>query len=68
MNKTIFVTGATSGFGRALVRRFVAGGWRAVATGRRADRLASLVSELGEGKVHPCVFDMRDEILANGGR
>ncbi|MDT9598134.1 SDR family NAD(P)-dependent oxidoreductase [Sphingosinicella rhizophila] len=61
MRKTILVTGATSGFGRALVRRFVAGGWQAVATGRRADRLASLVEELGTDNVHPCVFDMRDD-------
>ena len=61
MTKTIFVTGATSGFGRALVRRFVAEGWKAVATGRRADRLATLVDELGAESVHPCTFDMRDD-------
>jgi serine 3-dehydrogenase len=57
--KTALITGATSGFGAASVRRFVKGGWRVVATGRRADRLAKLVDELGKDKVHPAAFDMR---------
>lgn len=59
--KTAFITGATAGFGAAAARRFVAGGWRVVVTGRRADRLAALVDELGAGHVHPAVFDMRDD-------
>jgi serine 3-dehydrogenase len=57
--KTAFITGATSGFGAASVRRFVKAGWHVVATGRRADRLAKLVDELGRDKVHPAAFDMR---------
>ena len=59
--RTAFITGATSGFGGAAARKFVASGWRVVATGRRADRLDALVSELGAGNVHPAVFDVRDE-------
>jgi len=61
MTKTAFVTGATAGIGEATVRALVAGGWRCVATGRRKERLDSLVSELGADKVHPAVFDVRDE-------
>ena len=61
MIKTAFVTGATAGIGEATVRALVAGGWRCVATGRRKERLDSLVSELGADKVHPAVFDVRDE-------
>jgi serine 3-dehydrogenase len=42
------------------VERFVAGGWRVVACGRRAERLQSLVAALGADKVHPAAFDIRD--------
>ncbi|MDG6080016.1 SDR family NAD(P)-dependent oxidoreductase [Erythrobacter litoralis] len=58
--KTAFVTGATAGIGEATVRGLAANGWRCVATGRRKERLDALVSELGEDKVHPAVFDVRD--------
>ena len=59
--RTAFITGATSGFGAAATRKFIASGWRVVATGRRADRLDALVAELGADHVHPAVFDVRDE-------
>jgi serine 3-dehydrogenase (NADP+) len=61
MSKTVLVTGATAGIGEAAVRAFVGAGWKAIATGRRADRLDRLVSELGADKVHPAVFDICDE-------
>jgi serine 3-dehydrogenase len=61
MTKTAFVTGATAGIGEATVRALVEHGWRCVATGRRKERLDALVAELGADKVHPCVFDVRDE-------
>ena len=61
MSRTAFVTGATAGIGEATVRALVAGGWRCVATGRRKERLDALVAELGADKVHPAVFDVRDE-------
>lgn len=60
MSKVAFVTGATAGIGAATVRALVAGGWRCVATGRRAERLEALVAELGADKVHPAGFDVRD--------
>ena len=59
--KTALITGATSGFGAATVERFVAGGWRVVATGRRAERLQQLVDRYGADRVHALAFDMRDE-------
>lgn len=61
MTKTILITGATSGFGRASVERFARGGWRVIACGRRAERLEALVDALGAERVHPCPFDVRDE-------
>jgi len=59
--KTVWITGATSGFGAATVERFVAGGWRVIASGRRADRLQQLVTQHGAERVHAAAFDMRDE-------
>ncbi|MGX5731477.1 SDR family NAD(P)-dependent oxidoreductase [Pseudoxanthomonas beigongshangi] len=61
MTRTALITGATSGFGAAAARRFVAAGWRVIATGRRADRLQALVDELGGDRVHAAAFDIRDE-------
>lgn len=59
--KTVWITGATSGFGAATVERFVAGGWRVVASGRRAERLQQLVTRHGADRVHTIAFDMRDD-------
>ena len=61
MNRTIFITGATSGFGEACARKFAADGDHLILTGRRKDRLESLQREL-EGKVQvlPLVFDVQD--------
>jgi serine 3-dehydrogenase len=57
--KTILITGATAGFGEAAARKFDAGGWRAVATGRRGDRLRKLQDQLGDAFL-PLEIDMRD--------
>ena len=65
MQRTALITGTTSGFGAATTRRFVAAGWRVVATGRRADRLQALVDELGADRVHAAVFDIRDANAMN---
>jgi serine 3-dehydrogenase len=60
MNRTILITGATSGIGAAAARRFAREGWKIVATGRRADRLGALVAEIGPDRLHPAAFDIRD--------
>lgn len=62
MTKTALITGATSGFGDAIARRFVREGWKIIVTGRRKDRLETLVDALGgPDLVCPLVFDIRDE-------
>lgn len=63
MNRTVLVTGASSGFGKAIAERFAASGDRVIVTGRRLDRLQELVDELAarhgiEAKALP--FDVRD--------
>ena len=71
--RTAVITGATSGFGRAAVERFVAGGWRVVACGRRAERLQALVDVLGGDHVHaalqalPEAFRDIDLLVNNAG-
>lgn len=63
MNKTILITGATSGFGKAITYKFAAAGWNCIITGRRADRLHEIATELEKNysvKVLPLVFDVRD--------
>ena len=57
--KTILITGATAGFGEAAARKFVGGGWRAIGTGRRGERLKALQEELGDAFL-PLEIDMRD--------
>jgi serine 3-dehydrogenase len=57
--KTILITGATAGFGEAAARKFVGGGWNAIGTGRRGDRLKKLQEELGNVFL-PLEIDMRD--------
>ena len=58
--RTVFITGASSGFGAAAARRFVAGGDRVVATARRTDRLHDLAKELGPDVLLPLTLDVRD--------
>ena len=62
--KTILITGATAGFGEAAARKFVAGGWNAIGTGRRGGRLKKLQEELGDAFL-PLEVDMRDLAALN---
>ena len=59
--KTIYITGATSGFGEAIARRFAKEGWRLVITGRRQERLNQLAEELKPAPVHTSCYDVRDK-------
>lgn len=60
---TIFITGATAGFGKATATQFAAAGWNCIITGRRKERLAILADELMQQypiKVHTLCFDIQD--------
>ena len=61
MTSTLFITGATSGFGEACARKFAQAGWKLVLTGRREERLKALCEELSkQTEVHGLVVDVRD--------
>lgn len=54
------VTGASSGFGAAIVRSLVKEGRPVVGLARRSSRLAELREEFGPGLFHPATADVRD--------
>ena len=69
MNKTIFITGATSGFGKAIAEKFAAENWNCIITGRRKEKLDELATALSSNKninVLSLVFDVskKDEVFA----
>ncbi|MDD4993917.1 MAG: SDR family NAD(P)-dependent oxidoreductase [Paludibacter sp.] len=58
-----FITGATSGFGRAIAVRLASLNYNVVITGRRAERLDELAKQLRSDysvEVLPLCFDVRD--------
>jgi 3-hydroxy acid dehydrogenase / malonic semialdehyde reductase len=57
---TVLVTGASAGFGAAITKKFVAGGHRVVAAGRRQERLKELADALESDRLHTLVLDVRD--------
>ena len=60
MGKTILITGATSGFGKACAEYFAAQGWKMILTGRRVERLEQLQDQLGEAVQQIIPLDVRD--------
>ena len=64
MQKIVFITGATSGFGEACAYKFAANGYDLILNGRRTDRLQTLADTL-EKKYNVAVmqlpFDVQNE-------
>ena len=64
MNKTVFITGATSGIGKACAEKFAKENYNLILTGRRAERLETLKKEIIETfsvKVITLCFDVQDK-------
>ncbi len=64
----VLVTGASSGFGAGIARRFASQGHRVIAAARRTDRLQALAAELGDALL-PVELDVTskssiDQLLA----
>ena len=63
MNKTVLITGATSGIGAACARKFAGAGYRVIITARRAEQLAVMAGDLQREfgvEALPLCFDVRD--------
>lgn len=63
MKKIILITGATSGFGKAITHTFAAAGWNCIITGRRKERLDTIATDLQTKyaiQVLSLVFDVQD--------
>ncbi len=63
MRKTVMVTGATAGFGRATALEFAGNGYNVIITGRRKERLLELAREIETFKtgVLSLNFDVRNK-------
>lgn len=62
MNKVAIITGATSGFGKAIAEKLASEGWNLVLTGRRSERLQELKSQLEKNhrvQIKVLCFDVR---------
>lgn len=62
----VLITGATSGFGAEMARKFVKTGHKVIATGRRKDRLDDLAKELGSALL-PIAMDVSDKTSITSG-
>jgi len=62
----ILITGASSGFGAAIARKFVAHGHTVIATARRSEKLQDLKQELGANLI-TIVMDVRDKASIQAG-
>jgi len=63
MNKTVLITGATSGIGNACAVKFAQNNYNLILTGRRSDRLTKVKSEIEKTfkvEVTTLNFDVRD--------
>ena len=64
MSKIILVTGASSGFGKAIATKFAAGGWNVILTARRKEKLDELAKALEAKygiKTLSLIFDVQDK-------
>ncbi len=68
MNKTVLITGATSGIGKACAVRFAQGGYDIILTGRTKEKVSAaerdILSICPNIETFPLIFDVRDKDAA----
>lgn len=67
-NKVALVTGASAGFGKAIVTKLIEDGYRIIVAARRLEKLTELQTIFGQDKVYPVQMDitkteMIDQVL-----
>jgi 3-hydroxy acid dehydrogenase/malonic semialdehyde reductase len=68
MAKIAFITGATSGIGKATALLFATNNWNLIITGRRENllfELAEVIRQTTSSMVYPLVFDVRNRTQVN---
>lgn len=60
-NKTVLITGANSGIGKACAEACAKAGASLILTGRKRDALEAVAKQLAPAPVHLCLFDVRDK-------
>ena len=64
MSKIILITGASSGFGKAIAEKFAAGGWNLILTARRKDKLEAVAASIEQKykvKTLSLIFDVQNK-------
>jgi NADP-dependent 3-hydroxy acid dehydrogenase YdfG len=60
MKKTVLITGASAGFGKACARRYRGPGYRLILSARRFEKLEMLQKELTDTECYVMLLDVRD--------
>ena len=58
MQKVVFITGASSGFGKACAEKFACHGYDVIINGRREDRLLELKAHLEKNTTRQFLFQL----------
>jgi NADP-dependent 3-hydroxy acid dehydrogenase YdfG len=64
MSKIMLITGASSGFGKAIAEKFAAGGWNIILTARRKEKLEAVAASIEQKykvKTLSLIFDVQNK-------